>query len=184
MFKVSKQPGCFYSLLCLCVRPSVADFLFYVFVCIVVFQSWGALCTVCPCFLIHLECAGLFFYSLFVPYSLFLSFLILNLTCIFIIFIYPFLFLFNSLCLSLWLKKFWGRRVVKIWKWFSLTISNQAFRLGRIGLGVTFKIFTVRLGFIRRLWTHTNSGGGGLWKFENDYHWPFPIKPLDLEGLV
>ena len=99
MFKVSKQPGCFYSLLCLCVRPSVADFLFYVFVCIVVFQSWGALCTVCPYFLIHLECKGLFFYSLFVPYSLFLSFLILNLTCLFIIFI--FLYLFNSLCLSL-----------------------------------------------------------------------------------
>ena len=49
------------------------------------------------------------------------------------------------------LKKSGGRRIVKIREWLSLAISNQAFWLGRIGLGVSFKIFTARLGWSVRI---------------------------------
>ena len=40
---------------------------------------------------------------------------------------------------------------MKIREWLSLAISNQAFRLGTFGLGVSFKIFTARLGLSVRI---------------------------------
>ena len=49
------------------------------------------------------------------------------------------------------IKAVWGRKVVEIREWLSLAISYQAFRLGTFGLGVSFKIFTARLGSSSRI---------------------------------
>ena len=78
------------------------------------------------------------------------------------VFLFHFFFFFSlSFSLSLTiqnldLKKFWGRRVVKIQEWLSLAIPNQAFRL-------EFKIFTARLGLPVRMIFNISLSTGIFW---------------------